>query len=278
MIGGLSCAAIAAAVLLCLSQPSFGEDLQPTPVVSKQGDFVSIETSLRSRFGWTELAFRGDRPKEWEEMMSPEARLTLRVLNGWFEGKVEVGGLTDEFREFHSNNSYGLKAEVQLGVRIGDWSVQGEWRGRNNFNLETEDFVVGINSYGVRVKRRASEQLVSGLSSAQLQLSVATGYSAALPELFQRYFIESELEAVQALGGGLAVMIAPKIEYSDYVDFAGHDRKDAVFSFRIAPSYTWEDVVTISVEGQATTSYSTMDTKTGESWGITPILRLQRRL
>jgi hypothetical protein len=34
----------------------------------------------------------------------------------------------------------------------------------------------------------------------------------------------------------------------------------------------------LSLEGQATVALSTLETKTGESWAVTPIIRLQKAL
>ena len=45
-------------------------------------DAAILETSTRVRLGWTEIAFRGDRPKAWDEIVSPEFRASLRVLAG----------------------------------------------------------------------------------------------------------------------------------------------------------------------------------------------------
>jgi hypothetical protein len=47
-----------------------------------------------------------------------------------------------------------------------------------------------------------------------------------------------------------------------HLDFGGTDRKDAV----------------LRLEGQATVALSTLETKTGESWVVTPIIRLQKLL
>jgi hypothetical protein len=238
----------------------------------------SLESSLRSRVSWTEIGYRSNKEKAWAEIISPEARVSVRLLRGIFEGKLELGAITDDFIQLDLPPTDHLRAEVQLGVRLGDWSVLAEWKGRNTFSHETGDFVVGLNVYDIRVRNRFAMKLFDSLGAAQSQLSVAGGYSAALPSLFQRNFAECELEIMQPVSGGFAVTLAPKIELNDYVDFEGTDRKDAVFSLRVVPSYSFSNGTMLSLEGQATVALSTLETKTGESWAVTPIIRLQKPL
>jgi hypothetical protein len=88
-----------------------------------------------------------------------------------------------------------------------------------------------------------------------------------------------EVEIVQRLSEDLALTIAPKLELSDYLDFpGGDDRQDAAFSLRVVPAANLGSGVTISVEGQALIALSNRESKTGESWTVTPILRLQKSL
>ena len=92
-----------------------------------------------------------------------------------------------------------------------------------------------------------------------------------------RHFAEFELEIVQRFGNGFALLVAPKIELSDYLDFPG-ERQDAIFSLKLVPTYSFGGGLTLSLEGQATIAFSTLDIKTGETWELTPLLRLQKAL
>ena len=276
MIWGGGRAILIVGGLLVSNMTTFADDLHPADLVLKSGNSLTLESSFRTRFGWTEIAQRGSRPKAWDETVSPEARVSLKVLSGLFEGKLELGAVTDQFAHFDSSTNYSLRSDLQLGVNLGDWSIAGEWKGRDVFAYDNGDFLVGLNVYDLRVKRRFSSRMFAGLPPGQFQLSIAGGYGASIPSLFQRDFAECELEALQPLGNGFAVIIAPKLELSDYIDFAGQDRKDATLSLRVVPSYTFGGGVTLSVEGQTTVAFSTLAAKSGESWGVTPILRLQQ--
>lgn len=281
MTGGI-CRATTVAVGVMLSTVlmplanACAEELTPLTAGVRTSDSLTIETSLRSKFGWTEIALRSDKPKSWDEIVTPEARVSARLLSGIFEGKLELGILTDQYAHFETSTSYSLKSELQLGVRLGGWSLLGEWKGRDVFLYDSRDFVVGLNTYDIRARRRFATALVDGLPATQMQLSIAAGYNAAIPSLYRRTLAECELEALQSLGDGFALLVAPKIELSDYTHFDGKDRKDAVVSLRLVPSYTFDGGVTVSVEGQATVALSTLASKTGESWGMTPIIRLQQ--
>lgn len=278
MVGGKRVEAAVAAACMVIATPSFSEDFHPTAQSPVAGNSVTLESSVRTKFMWTEIAFRGDKPKAWDEITSPEFRASVKILNGLFEGRLELAALTDQFDQHATSSTEQIKAELQLGIRLGDWTILGEWKGRDTFSDEDHDFLVGLNVYDIRVRRRSSVPLFDDMPASQLQLSVAAGYSASIPSLFQRNFVEAELEAVQPLGNGFAMMVAPKIELNDYVDFDGKDRTDGIFSLRIVPSYSFGSGMTVSVEGQATVALSTLDTKNGESWGVTPILRLQKSL
>jgi hypothetical protein len=107
------------------------------------------------------------------------------------------------------------------------------------------------------------------------QASVTGGHVAAMPHVFGRDFAEFELEVMQRLPDGFAITVAPKFELLDFDKFPG-DRQDAVLSVRLIPAYNFSGGVTLSVEGQATVAFSTLETKTGETWSLTPILRLQK--
>lgn len=267
--------AVAMATAVAACGVAGADDLQ-SQVQTKS--LLSFESSLRSRVTWTEMGYRSNKEKAWAEIVSPEARVSVRLLRGIFEGKLELGAISDAFVQLDLPPTDHLRADLQLGVKIGDWSVLAEWKGRDSFSHETGDFVVGLNVYDIRVRKRFPLRLIESLGAAQSQISVAGGYSAALPSLFQRNFAECELEILQPVSGGFAVTLAPKIELNDYVDFDGTDRKDAVMSLRVSPSYSFANGTMLSLEGQATVALSTLESKTGESWAVTPIIRLQKPL
>ena len=245
------------------------------PVAS---DAAVLEVSTRVRYSWTELAFRGARPKAWDETMSPEFRASLRVRSGLFEGKLEIGAVSDRFVAFEHSSTDALRGELQLGINTGAWSYLVEWKPRHVFEPGYEDLLTELNVFGLRVKNRFSADLFERLPPSLVQASFAVGHVASTQSLFTREFVEAELEYVQRFCDGFAMTLAPKLELNDYLDFAGSDRKDAVLSLRVIPSYNFGGGVTLSVEGQATVGFSTLDSKTGETWSVTPILRLQRTL
>ncbi|MBL9099196.1 MAG: hypothetical protein JNK07_19875 [Alphaproteobacteria bacterium] len=274
MLGRLGAALAAAAVLAAAASA----DDPPRPAEPAQPDVTLFESSARLRLNWSEIAFRGNRPKAWDHVVSPEVRANIRVLAGLFEGKAEIGFAADHFAHFSANNVEVLRGEVQLGLNTGDWSYLVEWKGRDVFEPGVTDFLVGLNTYDVRVRHRFTAGLFDGLPVALVQASAAAGYVAATPELFAKTFAEFEVEALQRLGGGFTLMLAPKLELSDYRDFASQDRKDALLSLRIVPAYNFGGGLTLSLEGQASIALSTLATKTGETWELTPILRLQKSL
>ncbi|MCE9523794.1 MAG: hypothetical protein K8S25_15355 [Alphaproteobacteria bacterium] len=268
--------ALVAAGLGLISSAVRAEELRPTEPAP--GNATVFEASSRVRAGWTEIAFRGDRPKAWDETMSPEFRASLRVLYGLFEGKLEIGATADRFTAFDFSNSDALRGEVALGLNTGAWSFLGEWKTRDVFVPGFDDFLVGLNTYDLRIKNRFTANLFDSLQPGLCQASFAGGYVASTPHLFARYFAELEFEYVQRFTDGLALTLAPKLELSEYLDFPGGDREDAVFSFRVIPAYSFGGGVTISVEGQANVAISTLESKTGDTWSVTPIFRFQKSL
>ena len=153
-----------------------------------------------------------------------------------------------------------------------------EWKTRDVFEPGYEEFLVGLNTYDARLRRRFTFDLIEGEPQGLVQVSAAAGYVASTPHLFARDFAEFELELVQRFANGFTLLVAPKLELAHYLDFPGGDRDDAVLSLRLAPSYSFGGGVTLTLEGQATIALSTRDTKTGEVWELTPILRLQKSL
>lgn len=268
-------ATLAVASLCVVAQVARGDEARPPP--PPRPDATIFETSARVRSTWTEIPFRPNRPKGWDEIVAPEARISLRVLSGLFEAKAEAIVATDHFAHFEEANSEQLRGEAQIGINTGAWSFLLEWRSRTVFAPDFEDYIIGQNAYGLRVRRRFSESLFDGLPAALFQASAAGGYVASTPSLLRRNYAELELECVQPLGGGFAIIVTPKLELTDYDVFPG-DRQDAAFFLRVTPIYNFGDGVTLSLEGQAMVAFSTLDNKTGEAWDLTPILRIQKAL
>ena len=63
---------------------------EESDVAAPRTDSTMFDTSTRLRMTWTEIAFAGNHPKAWDDILSPEFRLSVRVLDGLFEGKLEV--------------------------------------------------------------------------------------------------------------------------------------------------------------------------------------------
>ena len=93
MLGRLGAALAAAAVLAAAASA----DDPPRPAEPAQPDVTLFESSARLRLNWSEIAFRGNRPKAWDHVVSPEVRANIRVLAGLFEGKAEIGFAADHF-------------------------------------------------------------------------------------------------------------------------------------------------------------------------------------
>jgi hypothetical protein len=252
---------------------------QPAPASEPpRPDATIFDTSVRVRLAWTEIPFRPARPKGWDEIVAPELRAGLRVLAGLFEGRAEIIVNADRFEHFNVAETDQLRSEVQLGLNTGAWSYLLEWKTRNIFEPGYDEFIIGQDFYAARVRHRFPLAVFDGLPVGLFQASVSGGYVASTPRLLQRTYADLELEWVQRFGGGFAIMVAPKLELADYHAFPPGDREDAVLSLRIAPSYNFGDGLTLSLEGQAVVAFSNLDIKTGESWELTPILRLQTAL
>jgi len=251
------------------------DEAAPAP---SRPDATIFETSGRVRLAWTEIPFRPNRPKGWDEIVGPEFRAGLRVLSGLFEGKAEVIVGADRFAHFQIANSDQLRSEVQVGLNTGAWSYLLEWKTRNIFAPGYDEFIIGQDFYALRVRHRFPLSVFDDLPVGLFQASVAGGYVASTPNLLRRNFAELELEWVQRLGSGFAVMLAPKLELADYHEFPPGDRQDAVLSLRVAPSYNFGNGLTLSLDGHAIIAFSNLDIKTGETWELTPVLRFQKAL
>ena len=276
MLGRLWSAALVVASFGVLPDPARADDVLPTAPSTM--NLTTFEASSRVRFGWTELAFRGPRPKAWDGSVSPEFRASLRVLAGLFEGKVDIGALADRYEQLGFIDSDALRVELQLGINTGTWSYLAEWKPRDVFQPGFGDFIAELDTYDLRLRKRFSADLFDGLQPGLFQASLAAGYVAATPHFFARDFAEMEVEMVQRLSRGFVFTIAPKLELSDYLNFAGNDREDAIVSLRLIPAYNFSNGVTLSLEGQASIAFSTLESKTGETWSLTPILRMQKAL
>ncbi len=268
-------AAIAVACIIMFAASARAEDSDIAPL---RRDATIFEASTRLRLGWTEMAFAGSHPKAWDDIMSPEFRASLRVLDGMFEGKFEIDTYADRFDEHGQLSTDNLRSELQLGINTGPWSYLFEWKARNGFHEGTDDFVVGLDTYDLRLRNRFALTVFGDLAPARVQASLAGGYVAAMPHIFAREFAELELEMVQPLVHGFTFTVTPKLELSDYLAFPGGKREDAVFSLKLIPTYNFGGGIALSVEGQATVAFSTRDIKTGEIWAVTPILRLQKAM
>jgi hypothetical protein len=240
-------------------------------------DATIFETSVRYRFAWTEIPFRRDLPKGWDEISGPEERIGVRVVSGMFEGRLEVGMISERFDTFSMVDADVFRGDAQLGLNVGAWSALIEWRGRDVFEPGFSEFITGLNTYDLRVRRRLTLDVIEGGPAALVQASVAGGRIAASPHFYARNFGEIEVEAVQPFGGGFALMVAPRFVYEDFDDYT-RDREDIVASVRIAPMYNFGGGLTFILEGQAVVAFSTLSNKTGETWSVTPVLRFQRAL
>ena len=236
---------------------------------------IILETSESARFWWTELAFFDDQPKAWDGIVSPEFSAAVRALAGPLEAKVEIGAIADRFAHFESFDADSLRAAVQFGWNAGDWSYVLEWEGFDVFEPAIGTFYVGFNTYDVRVAKRFTANIFHELPAGLFQASLTGGYVASTFNPLEKRFVEFELEWVQPCGGGLALSIAPKLELSDYLRFATEKRRDAIVSLRLAPTYNISEGITLTLEGQASFAFSTLSTKSGETWALTPIFRFQ---
>lgn len=239
---------------------------------------VIFDTSESVRFWWTELAFFDDQPKAWDGVASPEFSARVRALAGPFEAKMEIGALADRFVHFESFDADSLRAAVQFGWNAGNWSTVLEWEGFDVFEPGIGAFYVGFNTYDVRVSKRFAANVVRNLPDGLFQASLTAGYVASTLNPLEKRFAELELEWVQPCGGGLALAIAPKLELGDYLRFAAEKRRDAIVSLRVAPTYNIAKGVTLTLEGQVSFAFSTLSTKSGETWALTPIFRFQVEL
>lgn len=237
-----------------------------------------FDSSQSVRFWWTEIAHFDDNPKAWDEIASPEISASVRALVGSFEAKVEIGAIADRFDHFEYFDADSLRAAVQVGWNPGDWSYVLEWEGFDVFEPGIGDFYVGFNTYDVSVSRRFAANMIERLPAGLFQASLTAGYVAATFDPLERRFAEFELEWVQPLTGGMTMSFAPKIEFSDYPHFSAAKREDVIFGLTLAPTFNVAEGLTLTLEGQGSFAFSTLGSKSGEAWAITPTLRFQSGL
>lgn len=237
-----------------------------------------FETSESVRFWWTELADFEDKPKAWDGIVSPEFAASLRVVAGAFEATAEVGALADRFDHFDNFNADSWRALVTAGWNDGDWSYALEWE---RFEIREPGyglFYVGFDTTDVFIAKRFSANVLPDVPAGQFTASFTAGTVDATYAPLDMYFASVELEWVQSWDGALSLAVAPKIELDDYPHFAARHRRDTVVSLKLAPSYTIGKHITLTLEGKATVAFSTLETKTGETWELTPIFRFQAAL
>jgi hypothetical protein len=199
-------------------------------------------------------------------------------LIGPFDAKLEIGAIADRFAHFQSFDADSLRAAVQFGWNRGDWSYVLEWEGFDVFEPGIGDFYIGFNTYDVNVSRRFAASMIERLPAGLFQASLTAGYAASTFDPLERRFAEFELEWVQPCTGGMTMSFAPKVEFSDYPHFSAAKRQDAIFSLTLAPTFNIAEGLTLTLEGQGSFAFSTVSSKSGETWAITPTLRFQSRL
>lgn len=239
---------------------------------------VILDTAIVSRFAWTEFVNFDDQPKAWDAITSPELDVSLRILAGMFEASVEVGAIADRFDHFESFNADSVRVSAVAGLSSTAWACYLEFEAFQIFEPGYGLFYFGLNTYDVRVDHRFAASIFAPLPANLFQASLTAGYVASAPDLLERNFAKFEIEMVQSFANGFALAVAPKVELSDYLKFPGAERQDAVFGLQVTPFYSFGGGVTLSLEGEASIAFSTRDIKSGETWSLTPILRLQKQL
>lgn len=241
-------------------------------------NLASVEVSSRVRFNWTETAFNSDRPKAWDAVTAPEQRLTLRIFAGDFEGKFEAIMLGERFENFGRLDNDTLRGEASIAIKDGDWAYLAEWKPRYVYDENFGEPFARLNSYAIRARNRFKADLF-GVSETMFQLMLTASYTdATLPSFATKESVDAEMEILQPLVGAWRVLMISRVELAEFPDFGREDRRDATFSLRVVPSYDFGQGLSVGVEGKASVSLSTYDNKTGESWEVIPILRIQRAL
>lgn len=269
-----------AGAVVSIASSAYGEETLPAPVVPDLHpiNLASVEVSSRIRFNWTEMAFNNDRPKAWDAVTAPEQRLTLRIFAGDFEGKFEAILLGERFENFGRLDNDTLRGEASIGIKDGNWAYLVDWKPRYVYDEGFGEPFARLNTYAVRARNRFKAELF-GVSDTLFQVLLSANYTdATTPQLATKAFVDAEMEVLQPLMGAWRVLMISRVELADFPEFGIEDRRDATFSLRVMPSYDFGQGLSVGVEGKATVSLSTYDNKTGESWEVIPILRIQKAL
>lgn len=237
-----------------------------------------FETSESVRFWWTEVADFEDKPKAWDGVVSPEIAASLRLVAGSFEVTAELGAIADRFEHFGHFNADSWLALVSAGWNDGDWSYALEWEGFDIYEPGYGLFYVGFDTYDLFIAKRFAGNVPPGAPEGQFTASFTAGTVASTWAPLDMNFASLELEWVQSFGGNLSLAVAPKVEIDDFPHFSTRHRRDTVLSLKLAPSYAIGKSITLSLEGKASIAFSTLESKTGETWEITPIFRFQAAL
>jgi len=237
-----------------------------------------FEASQSVHFWWTELTFFDDSPKAWDRIVTPELAVSVRASSGNFEASLEVGALSDRFEHFGAFDADSLRALAQFGWNSKNWSVVLEWEGFDVFEPGIGDFYVGFNTYDLFVAKRFTASVIEGLPLGLFEASLTAGYVASTFNPLDKRFASFELAWVQPIGGKMTLKVAPKIEFGDFLHFSTRTRRDVTAQLRISPAYNLSDGVTLSLEAKGSFAFSTLETKTGETWTLTPTLTFQTPL
>lgn len=239
---------------------------------------LHFEASQSVRIWGTELADFEDMPKAWDTIVSPEFATSLRFVTGAFEATAEVGVLADRFDHFAKFDADSLRLYLGAGWNDGDWSYFLEWERFEVYAPGYGTFYVGFDTADIYIARRFAANVLADAPAGQFTASLTAGHVTATYTALDMHFASVELEWMQSWGGKFALVIAPKLDLNDYPNFAARDRRDAVASLRLAPTYTIGKHITLTLEGKASFAFSTLENKSGETWEITPTFRFQSAL
>jgi hypothetical protein len=246
---------------------ALAEDNAPLPKGNQ-----SLELSLRDKWQWTDIVFRGDRPKTEDRISSPEIRAVWRGLWQSLEAKIEIAAIGDRYLDQVQLDQDTFRAEMQIGAPCGKWTCMLEWRPRYGYREGFGEPIVRINYGGVKFRRRFSLDLGFERKIA-FQATIAGGYSDSWPNLFSRGLADAELEAVVPLGGPFDLVIAPKIEATAYTNFLDLERNEILYSLRAAPRIAFAEGFSASLEMQYLSAASTRANKDGAIFSVMPSLR-----
>jgi hypothetical protein len=237
-----------------------------------------FETAESVRVWGTELADFLDAPKAWDTIVSPEIAASLRVVMGAYEASAELGAAADRFDHFGSYDADSWRVYLAAGRNDGDWSYFLEWERFEVYAPGYGTFYVGFDTTDIYIAKRFAAAVMPDAPAGQFTTALTAGHIASTYTPLDMHFASLELEWVQSWGGPFAFAVAPKIEIDDYPHFSARHRRDTLLSLKLAPSYAIGKHITLTLEGKATVALSTLDTKTGETWELTPTFRFQAAL